>query len=279
MEIITQPDAMRAWTRQARMDGQTIALVPTMGYFHAGHLSLMRFAAARAQRLVVSLFVNPTQFAPGEDLESYPRDRQRDTELAADCGVDVLFCPEPEVMYPPDFRTTVTVAGVSEGLCGRSRPTHFAGVATVLAKLFNIIGPHKAVFGEKDFQQLAVIRTLVRDLNWDIEILGHPTVREPDGLAMSSRNAYLGRQERQAALALPRSLEHARRRVAAGERDPGVLREEIAAMLERAGLKWEYIEFVDPDTLVPVASIAPATVLAVAARSGRTRLIDNCRFS
>lgn len=279
MEIITMPAAMRAWTEQARRDGQTIALVPTMGYFHEGHLCLMRFAAARAQRLVVSLFVNPTQFAPGEDLANYPRDRQRDAELAATCGADVLFCPEPAVMYPPDFRTTVTVAGISEGLCGRSRPTHFAGVATVLTKLFNIIRPHKAVFGEKDFQQLAVIRALVRDLNWELEVLGHPIVREADGLAMSSRNVYLTAADRQAALVLPRSLEHARSRVRGGENNPEILRAEIAALLQQAGLQWEYIEFVDPDTLAPVATVTPAgTVLALAARSGKTRLLDNCRF-
>jgi pantoate--beta-alanine ligase len=278
METITQPAEMSAWSEQTRRTGQSIALVPTMGFFHEGHLSLMRFAAARADRLVVSLFVNPIQFAPGEDLERYPRARERDAALAAANGADILFCPEPAAMYPRDFRTTVTVAGISEGLCGRSRPGHFAGVATVLAKLFNLVQPDRAVFGEKDFQQLAVIRTLVRDLNWNIEILGHPIVREPDGLAMSSRNVYLNKDERQAALALPLSLEHARHRVGQGERRPEVLRGEINAILAAAGLRPEYIEFVDELSLQPVALVGEGTVLALAARSGATRLIDNCRF-
>ncbi|MDF1614994.1 pantoate--beta-alanine ligase [Desulfurivibrio dismutans] len=279
MEIITQFEAMRDWAQRRRREGRTIALVPTMGYFHEGHLSLMRLAATRTPHVVVSLFVNPTQFAPGEDLEDYPRDQQRDAALAADCGVEVLFCPDPSAMYPPDFRTMVTVTGLSsEVLCGRSRPTHFTGVATVLTKLFNLVQPHQAVFGEKDFQQLAVIRALVRDLNWDLEVVGHPIVREADGLAMSSRNVYLNQEQRQAALALPRSLALARNQVAGGEHNPAVLRSELAAMLEAAGLKWEYIEFVDAATLAPVKQVASGTVLAVAARSGKTRLIDNCRF-
>lgn len=279
MEIITDLEPMRAWAEQARQRGETIALVPTMGYFHEGHLDLMRFAGARARRLVVSLFVNPKQFAPGEDLEDYPRDRQRDAQLAAECGVEALFCPEPAAMYPPDFRTSVTVGGLSsEVLCGRSRPIHFTGVATVLTKLFNLIRPHLAVFGEKDFQQLAVIRALVRDLNWDLEVVGHPIVREADGLAMSSRNVYLNQPQRQAALALPRALEQARKLVAGGEKNPASLRQHLAAGLEQAGLKWEYIEFVHPDTLAAVEEVTPGTVLALAARSGKTRLIDNCRF-
>ncbi|ADH85425.1 pantoate--beta-alanine ligase [Desulfurivibrio alkaliphilus] len=279
MEIITQLEAMRGWAERRRREGGRIALVPTMGYFHEGHLHLMRLAATQARHVVVSLFVNPIQFAPGEDLADYPRDRQRDADLAADCGVEVLFCPEPEAMYPPTFRTSVTVTGLSsEVLCGRSRPTHFTGVATVLTKLFNLIRPHKAIFGEKDFQQLAVIRALVRDLNWDLEVVGHPIVREADGLAMSSRNVYMTKEQRQAALALPRALEEARRMVAAGETNPEGLRRQLAAGLEQAGLKWEYIEFVDPDSLAAAESITPGTVLALAARSGKTRLIDNCRL-
>lgn len=276
MEIINDIAAMRDWAAQTRRTGQSMALVPTMGYFHEGHLSLMRFAAERADHLVVSLFVNPIQFGAGEDLERYPRDRRRDSQLAADAGVDLLFCPEATAMYPAGFCTTVSVAGVSAGLCGRFRPGHFAGVATVLSKLFNIVQPDLAVFGEKDFQQLAVIRALVRDLNWNLEVIGHPIVREADGLAMSSRNVYLDQEQRGRALVLSRALAHARRRVEQGERRVAVLVAELAAMIDEAGLQREYVEFVDQLKLEPMITVEPGTVLALAARCGATRLIDNC---
>ena len=278
MQIITELTAMRTWSRQARLSGKTIALVPTMGYFHEGHLSLMRSAARRADLVVVSLFVNPIQFGAGEDLERYPRDMQRDSQLAAQAGVDILFSPEAGEMYPPNFSTTVTVAGVSQGLCGRSRPGHFNGVATVLSKLFNLILPHQGVFGEKDFQQLAVIRALVRDLEWDIEIIGHPIVREEDGLAMSSRNVYLDSEERRRALAIPRSLEHARRQVEQGQRRVDLLHREVVHLLEEAGLVPEYVEFVDEMSLTPLKMVESGTIMALAARCGTTRLIDNCRL-
>ncbi|TBV83278.1 MAG: pantoate--beta-alanine ligase [Desulfobulbaceae bacterium] len=278
MQIITNPVEMRAWSERTRRAGQKLALVPTMGYFHEGHLSLMRFAVARADSLVVSIFVNPIQFAAGEDLKSYPSNRQRDRKLATTNGVNILFCPDLALMYPENFQTTVTVTGVSDSLCGRSRPGHFAGVATVVAKLFNIVRPDLAIFGEKDFQQLAVIRTLVRDLNLDIVILGHPIVREADGLAMSSRNIYLSSQQRQAAPALAHSLKHAGSMVKRGERRPDVLRPKVAAILTSAGLEPEYIEFVDESNLKPVTAVGINTILALAAHCGSTRLIDNCRF-
>ncbi|MCX5876956.1 MAG: pantoate--beta-alanine ligase [Deltaproteobacteria bacterium] len=275
MEIIRTPAEMTAWANQVLADGQTIGLVPTMGFFHAGHLCLMRKAREKADRTVVSLFVNPIQFGVNEDLARYPRDFSRDSQLAEAEGVDVLFAPEAQAMYPPEASTRVIVSGVTEGLCGASRPGHFAGVATVVAKLFHIIKPHCAVFGRKDFQQLTVLERMVADLNWDVEIIGHPIVREEDGLAMSSRNVYLSAQERQTALCLFRAIGHARRRVRTGLVEAKVLLLEVEALLQQEAVTIEYVSLVDQATLQPQAVLRKGTVLAMAIQVGATRLIDN----
>jgi len=276
MEIIRTPAAMTAWANRMVAAGDAIALVPTMGYFHAGHLSLMRRAKKLAKLVVVSLFVNPIQFGPQEDLARYPRDLARDAALAEKEGVDVLFAPEAAAMYPEGSQTRVAVSGLANGLCGASRPGHFEGVTTVVAKLFHLVKPRFAVFGQKDFQQLAVIRRMTADLNWDIEIVGHPIVREPDGLAMSSRNIYLSAGERQAALGLFRAIQHARQRVREGLGEVAVLLSEVREMLAATpGVAMEYVECVDEATLVPSADLAPGVVLVMAARVGTTRLIDN----
>jgi pantoate--beta-alanine ligase len=256
--------------------GRTIALVPTMGYFHEGHLSLMRMAGRLADHVVVSLFVNSLQFGPREDLSRYPRDLQRDARLAANEQVDVLFVPADKEMYSPDFATRVRVDSITDTLCGKQRPGHFEGVTTVVAKLFNIIKPHYAVFGQKDFQQLTVIRKMVRDLNWDIEIVAHPIVREDDGLAMSSRNTYLSKEERTKALCLHKAIQHARTRFAEGITDAGRLKSEIQAFISgTSGVTIDYISLVDKDTLADKKIVDSHSVLALAVRVGRTRLIDN----
>ena len=276
MEVIRTPAAMTAWANRTIAGGASIALVPTMGYFHEGHLSLMRRAKTLASRVVVSLFVNPIQFGPQEDLARYPRDFDRDAALAKGEGVDVLFAPEAAAMYPAGSRTRVTVSGLTEGLCGATRPGHFEGVTTVVAKLFHLVKPQVAVFGQKDLQQLAVIRRMTADLNWDIEIVGHPIVREPDGLAMSSRNVYLSPQERLAALGLNRAIRHARQQVREGLTDAAELLREVREMLAALpGVAPEYVECVDAMTLEPCARLVPGVVLAIAARVGTTRLIDN----
>lgn len=275
MEIIRTPAEMTAWANQVLADGQTIGLVPTMGFFHTGHLCLMRKAKEKVDRTVVSLFVNPIQFGANEDLARYPRDFLRDSQLADAEGVDVLFAPEVQAMYPPEAGTRVIVSGVTEGLCGASRPGHFAGVTTVVAKLFHIIKPHCAVFGRKDFQQLAVLERMVADLNWDVEIIGHPIVREEDGLAMSSRNTYLSAQERQTALCLFRAIGHARRRVRTGLVEAKVLLLEVEELLQQEAVTIEYVSIVDQATLLPQAVLRKGTVLAMAIQVGATRLIDN----
>ena len=275
MEIIRTPVEMTAWANKVLADGQTIGLVPTMGFFHEGHLCLMRKAREKADRMVVSLFVNPIQFGANEDLGRYPRDFSRDSQLADAEGVDVLFAPEVQAMYPSEASTRVIVSGVTEGLCGASRPGHFAGVTTVVAKLFHIVKPHCAVFGRKDFQQLAVIERMVADLNWDVEIIGHPIVREPDGLAMSSRNSYLSARERQAALCLFRAIGHARRRVRTGLVEAKVLLLEVEALLQQEAVTIEYVSIVDQATLRPQAVLRKGAVLAMAIKVGATRLIDN----
>lgn len=275
MEIIRTPAEMTAWANQVLADGQTIGLVPTMGFFHEGHLCLMRKAREKADRTVVSLFVNPIQFGANEDLGRYPRDFSRDSQLADAEGVDVLFAPEAQAMYPSEVSTRVIVSGVTEGLCGASRPGHFAGVTTVVAKLFHIIKPHCAVFGRKDFQQLAVIERMAADLNWDVEIIGHPIVREADGLAMSSRNTYLSAQERQAALCLFRAIGHARRRVRTGLVEAKILLLEVEELLQQEAVTIEYVSIVDQATLRPQAVLQKGAVLAMALKVGVTRLIDN----
>ncbi|MBU4229413.1 MAG: pantoate--beta-alanine ligase [Proteobacteria bacterium] len=275
MEIIRTPAAMTAWANSILAAGQTIGLVPTMGFFHEGHLRLMRTAKKKADRAVVSLFVNPIQFGANEDLDRYPRDFPRDCGLAEAEGVDVLFAPGVQDMYPPEASTRVMVSGLTDVLCGASRPGHFSGVTTVVAKLFHLIKPQCAVFGRKDFQQLAVIRRMAADLNWDVEIIGHPIVREPDGLAMSSRNTYLSGPERQAALCLSRAIAHARRRVREGLVEAEILLQEVDWLLQQEAVTIEYASLVDQATLRPLAVLQKGVVLALAIKAGATRLIDN----
>lgn len=282
MKIIRQPAEMTAWAKDQAKAGRSIGLVPTMGFFHEGHLSLMRMAARHADLVVVSLFVNPTQFGLQEDLAAYPRDFERDRKMADQEGVQVLFAPEAEAMYPAGFSTTVTVGGkeLTSQLCGASRPGHFAGVTTVICKLFQIVRPKLAVFGEKDWQQLAVIRRMTTDLNLGVEIAAHPIVREADGLAMSSRNIYLAPSQRKSALSLFHALALARKMTADGERNAerltAALRDFIHSFPEATV---DYISFVHQDTLQKVADVDEETVLALAVKiGGKVRLIDNGRL-
>ena len=277
MQIIRPLTDMTNWSREIITSGKTIALVPTMGYYHEGHLRLMRLAGSLADHVVVSLFVNSLQFGPGEDLSRYPRDLKRDAGLAENEKVDILFVPSDKDMYSPEFNARVLVDGITDTLCGKQRPHHFAGVTTVVAKLFNIIKPHYAVFGQKDFQQLSVIRKMVRDLNWDIKIVGHPIVREDDGLAMSSRNTYLSGDERSRALCLFKAIQHAKARFADGVVDAEQLKSEIRDIIApNSGVSIDYISVVDKDTLSDKKEIDSRSVLALAVRVGGTRLIDNC---
>jgi pantoate--beta-alanine ligase len=265
---------LRAALAPKRAAGE-IGLVPTMGAFHEGHLSLMRQARADCETVVVSLFVNPAQFGPNEDLAAYPRDAARDAELAAELGVDILFAPPPEEVYPPGFDTTVEVRGLTEVLCGAHRPTHFRGVTTVVTKLFNVVQPGVAYFGQKDAQQAAVIRKLVRDLDMPVRIEVLPTVREPDGLALSSRNAYLTTADRERALALSRALAAADAAVRDGRRDAASVLAAARHELDARGVEPEYLELRSADDLAPAERVNGRTLLAVAARVGRARLIDN----
>lgn len=276
MELILEPQAMQSWARERRARGETVAFVPTMGYLHEGHLSLMRLARERADHLVVSIFVNPLQFAPNEDLATYPRDEEGDLAKCASVGADIVFFPTPATMYPPGYQTKVVPGALAGPLCGQNRPTHFGGVVTVVLKLFNIVQPHVAVFGRKDFQQLQVISRMVRDLNVDVEIIGGPIVREPDGLAMSSRNAYLSDAQRQQALALSQSLRLAEEVVAAGT-TVDALRALVRGHLGAQPLgDIDYVEIVHPTELTPVSGVVSEPVLlALAVRFGGTRLIDN----
>ena len=272
----TIPEA-RAACRDARAGRKrVVALVPTMGALHEGHLSLVRAAKAQCDAVAVSIFVNPTQFGPTEDLSKYPRQFDRDCQLLEKEGVDILFAPSVDEIYPDGAVTWVLVEGLSEKLDGRSRPGHFRGVTTIVAKLFNIVEPYAAFFGQKDAAQLAVIRRMVRDLNFPVEIVACPIVRESDGLAMSSRNAYLNREERGRALVLRRSLEQVQREFQGGERIAAKLisaAKEVFAREPQVAL--DYFEIVDPDTLDPVERISQKTLVAVAAYVGSTRLIDN----
>ncbi|MFZ1122026.1 MAG: pantoate--beta-alanine ligase [Candidatus Binataceae bacterium] len=280
MEIIASPREMQAWSEAARRRGETIAFVPTMGFLHEGHLTLMREGRRHATRLASSLFVNPTQFGPNEDFSRYPRNFDGDCAMMRTVPVDVLFAPEPEVMFPAGSQTWVEAAEVTRGLCGDHRPGHFRGVTTVVAKLFNIVKPHCALFGEKDFQQLRAIERMVQDLNFDLTIIPVPTVREADGLAMSSRNAYLSPDERRKALALSCALRAAGAAVKAGGRDPRELIRVARHLLESTpGVEIEYVEAVDAATLQSMDTIDRPIVVAIAARVGKTRLIDNMVFS
>ncbi|HMC94048.1 MAG TPA: pantoate--beta-alanine ligase [Polyangia bacterium] len=274
--VIRAPAEMAAWSREARARGERIAFVPTMGALHEGHVELLREGRRRARRLALSIFVNPTQFGPNEDLARYPRDLAGDLAKAASAGAEVVFVPEVADMYPTGFQTTVEVRELARGLDGPFRPGHFAGVATVVAKLLHIVGPDLAIFGEKDFQQLAIVRQMVADLAMGIEIVGLPTVRETDGLALSSRNAYLSPAERARAASLSRALFAARDRAAAGEGDALVLLEVARAALDVDRV--DYLEICDAKTLQPVTQLDRPAVLAVAAFIGRTRLIDNVRL-
>lgn len=276
MEVISAPEAMTAWSEARRREDRRIALVPTMGYLHDGHLSLIRWAVERSDDAVVSIFVNPTQFGPSEDFGAYPRDMERDLALCREAGTRVVFAPEVDDMYPEGFQTVVSVKEVSRPLCGASRPGHFDGVATVVTKLFTIVRPHLGVFGEKDFQQLLVIKRLARDLNLGVEVVGRPTVREPDGLAMSSRNKYLTPEQRPSALSLSRALALAEELVAGGERVAESILSKIRDMIEAApGTEIDYVELRDPSTLVEVERVDKPALLALAVKVGLARLIDN----
>lgn len=278
MELIVTVAEMQRYAEQQRCAGRRIAVVPTMGYFHQGHLSLIQQARQRADVVITTLFVNPTQFGPGEDYERYPRDFERDRRLAAEAGSDVLFAPTVEEMYPGGYTTVITVRGVSEKFEGVFRPGHFQGVATIVAKLFLATKPHVALFGQKDWQQTLVVRQLVRDLNFDVEIVVLPTVREPDGLAMSSRNVYLSPEERQKATVLYRSLRQAVAAIERGERRRRVLVQLLEEQLRQVPeLRIDYAAAADAWTLEEPEEFAPGqtVVLLVAARLGATRLIDN----
>ena len=276
MQIINHISEMRDWSEAERRQGRRIALVPTMGFLHEGHLSLVRDGRKRADRLVVSIFVNPKQFDPREDFAAYPRDFDRDRKLLEQEGADVLFCPAVEEIYPQGYQTHVEVEKLSAPLCGAFRHGHFRGVATVVAKLFNIVCPHVAVFGCKDYQQVQIIRRLVRDLNLAIDIVGLPTVREPDGLAMSSRNAYLNPAERSAALCLSRSLRKAATLVQQGERSAAVILEIVRREITKEPLaQLEYASLNDPENLMELEQVRDIALLALAVRIGKTRLIDN----
>lgn len=267
---------MMRYADAVRMRGDKIAFVPTMGFLHEGHLSLMREARRRAQVVIASVFVNPTQFGPNEDLAKYPRNFERDCAMMETVPVDAVYAPEPSEMYAPGAQTWVEVTEVTKGLCGRSRPGHFRGVTTVVAKLFNIVKPHLAFFGEKDFQQLRAIERMVADLNFDVEIVPMPIVRETDGLAMSSRNAYLDAYERRKALALSRALMAAREKYVWDARTPADLVAAARAVLEHnEAVKIEYVEVVDAEMLEAAATLERPILLAIAARVGNTRLIDN----
>jgi len=277
MQTASDPQEFRARCRQFRRAGRSLGFVPTMGYLHEGHLSLVRRARAQNDVVAVSIFVNPTQFGPGEDFERYPRDTDRDRRLLEAEGADLLFLPDAGAMYPEGFATRVEVEGLTRGLCGRNRPGHFTGVATVVTKLLNLAGADRAYFGQKDYQQTVVVRRLVRDLNLDTEVVVCPTVREPDGLAMSSRNAYLSPEDRRAATVLIEALRLAEKNLKRGERSAErlawILRERIEAEPRVTGI--DYLEIVDPENLRPVREIRGPVVLAGAIRLGAVRLIDN----
>ncbi len=276
MKLIPTIAEMKSVIKKHKSAGQTIGFVPTMGFLHEGHLSLVRAAREAADVLVVSIFVNPAQFGPKEDFQAYPRDLNRDSALLAKEGVDYLFCPEDGQMYPPGYKTYVEVQDLQDKLCGRSRPGHFRGVCTVVLKLFQIVDPNVAFFGQKDAQQAIILEKMVQDLNLNVWIETLPIVREPDGLAMSSRNAYLNAEERKAALVLSRSLEEAKRQIDQGERRADIVLGVMRAMVEKEPLaRIDYLEAVDTRDLNPVKEIGSGTLIALAVYIGKTRLIDN----
>jgi len=279
MKVICSVREMQSFSESLRNRGQKIAFVPTMGYFHDGHLSLMREGKLRGDCVAISIYVNPTQFGPSEDFERYPRDFERDKALAEGVGVDVVFYPENKEMYPEHYQTYVNVEKVTENLCGISRPGHFRGVTTVCAKLFNIVKPHYALFGKKDFQQLSAIKRMVQDLNMDLEIIGMPIVRETDGLAMSSRNVYIKEDERNSALSLSRSLKLAKQMYDRGERDVFRILDEVKIFIEgHPYARIDYAKICDTTTLKDSERLEGESVLALAVMISKTRLIDNYVF-
>lgn len=276
MIIARSVEEVRNTVASWKMRNLSVGLVPTMGYLHEGHESLMRAAAGDNDRVAVSIFVNPAQFGPGEDLASYPKDMEHDLARCEALGVGLVFVPEPEAVYPEGFATSIAVSGLTEGLCGRSRPTHFQGVCTVVCKLFNIVEPDRAYFGQKDAQQLAVIRRMTEDLNMRVTIVGCPIVREPDGLAKSSRNAYLTPEGRRAALVLNRAVRRAEELAASGERNSAAIERAVQAVFDAEPLaRVDYIAIVDPGTMRPVPALGGETLVAVAAVVGKSRLLDN----
>jgi len=282
MKIFSDSEQMQKYVLAQRAAGKTIALVPTMGYLHRGHATLMEQARPTADMVIVSIFVNPLQFGPQEDLDIYPRNFEGDCRTCEQAGVDIIFSPRMSDIYPTGFQTTVSVAEITKGLCGAHRPGHFNGVTTIVAKLFNLTLPHKAFFGEKDYQQLAAIRRMVNDLNFPIEIIGVPIVREADGLAMSSRNTYLSPTQREAALSLSRGLFQAREAFKQGERQSSILQQTVRNTIQADShhdCQLEYLAVCDPETLVEIEQIEKGAVIALAARVGKTRLIDNILLS
>lgn len=278
MDVLGSIADLRQRLRPAREGGLRIGLVPTMGALHRGHLSLVAEAKKKAELIVCSIFVNPIQFGPHEDLARYPRTLEADVKALEAAGCDLVFAPSVEEMYPPGFQTRVEVLSVSQGLCGASRPTHFAGVTTVVLKLFALVGPDVGVFGEKDYQQLVVLRTMVRDLGLPIEVLGAPIVRDDDGLALSSRNVYLSPEERARATGLFRGLSEAKRLFLTGERSAEAILRAARAPIEAQQIAPEYLELRSAEDLRPLARAEPPAVILVAARVGQTRLIDNIRL-
>jgi len=279
MDIFNTIKDMQEKTASLRKHGKVIAFVPTMGYFHEGHLNLMREGRKRADYLIASIYVNPTQFSPTEDLNKYPRDFTRDCLLAEQVGVDAIFFPDNAAMYPQGYQTYIDVENVTRNLCGASRPGHFRGVATVCAKLFHIVQPHVTIFGKKDFQQLAVIKTMIRDLNMDVELVGLATTREEDGLAMSSRNAYLNVDERKSALSLSRSLALAKHLFESGETDGDTILQQVRQHIESYPLTTiDYAQISNIDTIEETKNVDRNTFIALAVKVGTTRLIDNYVF-
>lgn len=277
MEIIETVEQMQKKSEALRLGGHTITLVPTMGFFHEGHLELMRVGKKLADKLIISIFVNPTQFGPTEDFGEYPRDTERDLARARKVGVDIVFFPSVNEMYPEGFQTNVQVEKATQRLCGISRSVYFNGVTTVVAKLFNMTMPHLAVFGQKDYQQLMVISRMVTDLNMPIKIISVPTVREPDGLAMSSRNSYLNPEERKSALCLKKSLDLADKMFQGGEKDVSVIKNAVVSLIQdHPFTDIDYVSLCDHVTFEDIETLGEKNLLALAVRVGKTRLIDNC---
>ena len=276
MKIVSTVNDVRSTVKEWKKNGLKVGLVPTMGFLHEGHLSLIKKAVAENDKVIVSVFVNPTQFGPNEDFEAYPRDLNKDAALCEEAGADLIFHPEPEEMYPDGFCSSVNMTGLTDALCGKSRPIHFQGVCTVVSKLFNIAAPDNAYFGEKDAQQLAIIKRMVKDLNFDIKITGCPIIREEDGLAKSSRNTYLNPEERQAALVLSKAVKCGRSLVEGGEKDSAVILKEMKSIIENEPLaRIDYVEIVDMNTMKNIDKVKGDVLCAMAVYIGKTRLIYN----